>query len=64
MKINNLEDLKKCEKVIPPLVLKDILQRVNDWLDTGGNVNDPYVQRQFIYAEKVSNLYSKGQWED
>lgn len=49
MGINTFEDLIKVN--LPVEIIKDIDKRVTDWLATGGNEDDPYVRRQFKYAE-------------
>ncbi len=52
MKISNINDLMRNADKLPLMVLEDILKRVTDWMASGGNIKDEYVQNQFRYAEK------------
>lgn len=59
MKINNLEEFNKVKDKIPTLVVEDITSRINDWVLSGGDMEDSYVKKQFIYAERVLDIMNK-----
>lgn len=52
MKISNINDLMRNADKLPLMVLEDILKRVTDWMASGGDIKDEYIQNQFRYAEK------------
>ena len=52
MKISNINDLMRNAEKLPLVVLEDIVKRVTDWMASGGDIKDEYIQRQFRYAEK------------
>lgn len=56
IRINRIEDLGKADLPLP--VLKDINDRIRDWLASGGSVEDEYVKYQLKYAERIANLGS------
>lgn len=39
-----------CESLPSPIV-KDINSRITDWLASGGNANDAYIEQQLRYAK-------------
>ena len=41
---------------LPMSVLLDVKQRIEDWMLSGGKEEDPYIQRQIEYAEKVHRI--------
>lgn len=45
-----IEELNAIVGQLPTPVLKDINQRIGDWLASGGSVNDPYIEQQLRYA--------------
>ena len=36
-------------------VQRDIKQRINDWVRSGGSLEDPYVRRQKDYLYEITN---------
>lgn len=36
-------------------VQKDVKQRINDWVSSGGCINDDYVKRQHRYLNEITN---------
>lgn len=44
---------------VPQEAIKDVTKRVKDWLQSGGNITDPYVARQIQYLEMVAKLYQE-----
>lgn len=49
---NPLEDLIKISNQLPLAVLKDVEQRVGDWLASGGKETDPYIEQQLRFARR------------
>ena len=41
--------------LIPTYVALDVLLRINDWVVSGGKIEDEYVQNQIKYANKFIN---------
>jgi hypothetical protein len=48
-----LHEISSIASQLPFEVLRDINQRVGDWLASGGNGNDPYIEQQLEYAKRV-----------
>lgn len=48
------------------MVLQDINQRVGDWLATGGNENDPYIEQQLRFAKHFlkNNPFNRKRGQD
>ncbi|MGG5740490.1 DUF6877 family protein [Bacillus cereus group sp. IBL03679] len=46
-----LQQINMIANKLPLVVLQDINQRVGDWLATGGNENDPYIEQQLRFAK-------------
>ncbi|QEK11676.1 hypothetical protein FQB35_04480 [Crassaminicella thermophila] len=55
VKIKTMQDLISNSKYLPQSVVEDINRRITDWLASGGNIDDDYIQQQFRYAEKFVN---------
>lgn len=51
--INNTNDLVAYSQYIPFEAKKDIEKRITDWLASGGDIEDAYIQQQFRYAENI-----------
>lgn len=49
---NPLQEIIKISHRIPSVVLKDIDRRIGDWLASGGNEDDPYIEQQLRYARR------------
>lgn len=47
------EELMTLIPLLPPIVKADINQRVLDWFALGGDKDDPYIERQLRYAQRV-----------
>ncbi len=56
IKINSIEELVKHSNMLPIVALKDINNRITDWLSSGGKVTDSYIKQQFRYAENLINM--------
>lgn len=41
--------------ILPTYVALDVLLRINDWVVSGGKIEDEYVQNQIKYANKFIN---------
>jgi hypothetical protein len=55
IRINKVSTFMAYADQLPPDVLEDINQRMTDWIQSGGTMEDPYIQQQFSYAERVLN---------
>lgn len=49
--------LEKLPDSIAMPALKDITNRISDWLSAGGNADDPYIAQQVRYAENLAKNY-------
>ena len=38
--------------LIPEVVALDVLCRINDWIISGGSLDDDYVKRQLVFASQ------------
>lgn len=47
-----LEEILKIADKIPLIVLADIEKRIGDWLASGGNEDDPYIEQQLRFAKR------------
>lgn len=54
-KQNFLNEIALLSKELPFEVLEDINKRVGDWLGSGGEESDPYIEQQLRYAKRVIN---------
>lgn len=47
-------NLVQCE----PEVQRDVIRRVADWVESGGDLNDPYVENQLQYTNRHLEILS------
>ena len=47
---NNFTDFRMNINLVPELVALDVMTRINDWLISGGNLEDEYIKSQLRYA--------------
>ncbi|HBZ09145.1 MAG TPA: hypothetical protein DEO65_04545 [Bacillus bacterium] len=47
-----LQEIILLSNKLPALVLKNINQRIGDWLASGGKENDPYIEQQLRFARR------------
>ncbi|WP_313429623.1 DUF6877 family protein [Siminovitchia terrae] len=47
-----LQEVIQISNKLPVAVLKDINQRIGDWLASGGNEDDPYIEQQLRFARR------------
>ncbi|MCM3396465.1 hypothetical protein M3638_01275 [Oceanobacillus profundus] len=47
-----LQEITNISDKLPLSVLKDINQRIGDWLASGGNEDDPYIEQQLRFARR------------
>ncbi|AQT84301.1 hypothetical protein ERICIV_03600 [Paenibacillus larvae subsp. larvae] len=47
-----LREILKISGKLPPVVLRDIDQRIGDWLAMGGRTTDSYIVQQLRYAKR------------
>lgn len=50
--LSPLEEIMKIAAQLPTPVLKDICNRIGDWLASGGKEDDPYIQQQLNFARR------------
>lgn len=51
-----LGEFNKIAHLLPKEVREDIVNRINDWLDSGGARDDRYVINQVEYAKRVAKI--------
>ncbi|BFH15860.1 hypothetical protein WJ0W_003330 [Paenibacillus melissococcoides] len=49
---NPLHEIMMISHLLPEKVLKDINQRIGDWLAMGGDESDPYIKQQLRFARR------------
>lgn len=54
--IRNMKDLAANSKYLPTAALVDINQRIGDWMESGGSIEDDYIHQQFRYAENIIKI--------
>lgn len=55
IRITNSMQLMAVSHLLPIHALEDINKRISDWLSSGGNPEDNYIQNQYRYAENILN---------
>ena len=53
---NNFTDFRMNINLVPELVALDVMTRINDWLISGGNLEDEYIKSQLRYASLFNNI--------
>lgn len=46
-----LQEIHEIAHQLPTTVLADIDKRIGDWLVSGGNEDDPYIEQQLRFAK-------------
>lgn len=54
-----LSALENVSNDISIKVLADVNQRINDWLASGGEDDDPYIKQQVRFAENIAKRFAK-----
>ncbi|MDA2358075.1 hypothetical protein PDN49_25350 [Bacillus cereus] len=39
---------------VPAIVLEDVMNRIKDWIVSGGREDDPYIEQQLRFVERVA----------
>lgn len=52
MKLSPLQEILQISNKLPVPVLNHIKQRIGDWLASGGNEDDPYIEQQLRFARR------------
>ncbi|HFK1738592.1 TPA: DUF6877 family protein [Bacillus cereus] len=39
---------------VPAIVLEDVTNRIKDWVVSGGKEDDPYIEQQLKFVERVA----------
>ena len=50
----NFTDFRFNMHLIPEVVALDVMVRINDWLISGGSLEDEYVKKQLKYASQFT----------
>ena len=50
--MNPMKELVRIADKLPHDVLKDVNDRIGDWLASGGKETDPYIDQQVRYAKR------------
>ncbi|MDT9720454.1 hypothetical protein QVE09_16160 [Paenibacillus sp. ClWae2A] len=50
--VNPLQEITLISHRLPTIVLNDINRRIGDWLASGGNETDPYIEQQLRFARR------------
>jgi len=58
------EYVTRYEGRVPTEAIRGATKRVQDWLQSGGDIADPYVTRQIKYLEQVAKLHNQSDEED
>lgn len=56
-----IERINKVAHLLPVTALQDVNARMGDWVLSGGKHDDPYMEQQALYAERIANLVRGGQ---
>ena len=51
--IKTINDLHETKYKLPQAVYDDVTKRIGDWLESGGSLNDSYIDNQFKYINEV-----------
>ncbi|WP_187294099.1 DUF6877 family protein [Bacillus cereus] len=54
-----LEKIIEISSELPYPVLRDINDRVRDWLASGGGENDPYIAQQLRFAQNYLKMHGE-----
>ena len=52
---NSFTDFRLNMELIPKVVALDVMVRINDWLQSGGSLEDEYVKSNLKFASKFIN---------
>nr|WP_142348986.1 DUF6877 family protein [Bacillus toyonensis] len=58
-KVTYLEKIVEISFELPYPVLRDINDRVRDWLASGGRENDPYITQQLRFAQSYLKMHGE-----
>lgn len=50
--MDNEVTLKELLSKVPKFLSEDVSKRVNDWLVSGGNIEDDYITKQIIFLDR------------
>lgn len=51
-KFNSFSDFRFNMHLVPEIVALDVMVRINDWLMSGGSLEDEYVKKQLDFASQ------------
>ncbi|MDZ5608576.1 hypothetical protein U2I54_16115 [Bacillus pseudomycoides] len=52
--MNYLERISQLAPQLPMTVLEDTMNRIKDWIVSGGEEDDPYIAQQLRFVERVA----------
>jgi PHD/YefM family antitoxin component YafN of YafNO toxin-antitoxin module len=59
-----LGEFNEIAYLLPEEVKEDVMKRINDWIEGGGNVNDKYVLNQVEYAKRVAKMMMEAKLDE
>ncbi|MDG0950505.1 DUF6877 family protein [Bacillus paranthracis] len=52
--MNYIDRITQLAPQIPINVLEDVTNRIKDWIVSGGKEDDPYIEQQLRFVERVA----------
>ena len=51
--MNYIDRITELAPQVPAVVLEDVMNRIKDWIVSGGKEDDPYIEQQLRFMERV-----------
>ncbi|MFB5548248.1 DUF6877 family protein [Bacillus cereus] len=52
--MNYIDRITELAPQVPAVVLEDVMNRIKDWIVSGGKEDDPYIEQQLRFMERVA----------
>lgn len=52
--MNYIDRITELAPQVPAVVLEDVMNRIKDWVVSGGKEDDPYIEQQLKFVERVA----------
>ncbi|PFM90955.1 hypothetical protein COJ61_16430 [Bacillus thuringiensis] len=52
--MNYIDRITEFATQVPAVVLEDVMNRIKDWIVSGGEEDDPYIEQQLRFVERVA----------
>jgi len=52
--VNYIDRITELAPQVPAVVLEDVMNRIKDWIVSGGKEDDPYIEQQLRFVERVA----------